>query len=259
MAKVIAITNQKGGVGKTTTCVNLGAGLVKMGYKVLLIDADPQGSMTASLGFSEPDIIKSTLASVLLKVINEEELDLKEGIFEHREGMDLLPANMELSGLEVALVNVMGREMLLKEYVDQIKENYDFILIDCMPSLGMLTINALVAADTVMIPVQAAYLPMLGLQQLIRTIFKVRRQPNRNLTIEGIVLTMVDSRTNNARDISSRVRDEYKNDIRIFDTEIPKSVRAEEISAEGISIYIHDPKGKVAEKYRELTKEIIEG
>ena len=257
MSKVIAVVNQKGGVGKTTTCVNLGAGLARAGYKVLLIDADPQGSMTASLGFRDPDLIKSTLASVLLKVINEEKIDSGEGIFQHREGMDLMPANIELSGLEVALVNIMGREMLLKEYIDSVRDAYDYVIIDCMPSLGMITINALVAADTVLIPVQVAYLPMLGLQQLLSTISKVRKQLNRKLHIEGILLTMVDYRTNYAKDIAENVRAAYEGKVKIFDSDIPKSVRAEEMSLEGVSIFSHDPNGKVAVAYGEFTKEII--
>ena len=169
MCRIIAIANQKGGVGKTTTTVNLGIGLVRAGKKVLLVDADSQGSLTASLGYEEPDELEVTLATALSNVMNEEEIDIEDGILHHAEGIDLIPCNIELSGLEVSLVNAMRREYILKEYLDEIKDAYDYILIDCMPSLGMITMNALTAADSVLIPVQAAYLPLKGLEQLIKT------------------------------------------------------------------------------------------
>ena len=177
--RVIVIGNQKGGVGKTTTTSNLGIGLAKQGKRVLLIDADAQGSLT------------------------------DYGILKHDEGVDLMPGNIELSGLEVSLVNVMSRELVLRTYIEQQKDRYDYILIDCMPSLGMITINAFASADSILIPMQAAYLPVKGLEQLIKTIGKVKRQINPKLEIEGILLTMVDNRTNYAKDISALVVENY--------------------------------------------------
>ncbi len=255
--RVIAIANQKGGVGKTTTTSNLGIGLARQGKKVLLIDADAQGSLTASLGFREPDKLDITLANVMANAINEEEMEVDYGILKHEEGIDLMPGNIELSGIEVSLVNVMMRETVLRSYIDEQRERYDYILIDCMPSLGMLTINAVAAADSVLIPVQAAYLPVKGLEQLIKTIGKVKRQINTKLEIEGILMTMVDSRTNYAKDISRLVVENYGSRVKVFDSSIPVSVRAAEISAEGISIYRHDPNGKVAKAYEALTKEVL--
>lgn len=255
--KVIAIANQKGGVGKTTTTSNLGIGLAKQGKRVLLIDADAQGSLTASLGYTQPDQLEVTLANVMANIINDEEFPADYGILKHEEGIDLMPGNIELSGLEVSLVNVMSRELVLRSYVSLIKENYDYILIDCMPSLGMITINAFACADSILIPVQAAYLPIKGLEQLIKTIGKVRKQINQKLAIEGILLTMVDNRTNYAKDITALLKGAYEDRVKIFKNSIPMSVRAAEISAEGVSIYAHDPKGKVAEAYRALTEEVL--
>ena len=257
MCKVIAIANQKGGVGKTTTTVNLGIGLARKGKRVVLIDADPQGSMTVSLGIDEPDKIEYSLANVLMDVVNEEEIDYAKIILKHEENIDFIPANIELAGLEVSMVNVMSRELVMKRFISNIKENYDYILIDCMPSLGMITINALVCANSVLIPVQASYLPVKGLQQLIKTISRVRRQINPELKIEGMVMTMVDMRSNYTKDILEALESTYGETIGIFDSRIPMSVRAAETSAEGKSIYIHDPRGKVAKSYEELTEEVL--
>ena len=247
-ATIIAVVNQKGGTGKTTTTENLGVGLALEGKKVLLVDTDPQASLTVSLGNPCPDDLSPTLSDLMGKIMMENPITPDEGILHHPEGVDLVPSNIELSGMEVALVNAMSRETILRQYLDTVKQNYDYILLDCMPSLGMLTVNALAAADNVLIPVQAAYLPAKGLEQLLGTINKVKRQINPKLRIEGILLTMVDSRTNYSKDISN---------LKVYKTDIPRSVRAEEISAEGTSIFKHDPKGKVAEAYKILTKEVL--
>ncbi|WP_337495761.1 ParA family protein [[Ruminococcus] lactaris] len=253
----MAVVNQKGGTGKTTTCENLGVGLAMEGKKVLVVDADPQASLTISLGYPVPDKLSPTLSDMMGKIMAEQPIKPGEGILTHDEGVDLMPANIELSGLEVSLVNAMSRETILRQYLDAVKPNYDFILLDCMPSLGMLTVNALAAADNVIIPVQAAYLPAKGLEQLLQTINKVKKNINPKLKIEGILLTMVDSRTNYAKDISNLIRENYGGKLKVYKTDIPRSVRAEEISAEGTSIFKHDPKGKVADAYRVLTKEVL--
>ena len=257
-ATVLAVVNQKGGTGKTTTCENLGIGLAQEGKKVLLIDVDPQGSLTISLGYPRPDDLDNTLSELMAKVIQEIPPSPSEGILHHEEGVDLIPANISLSGMEVSLVNAMSRETILKQLIEPLKRQYDFILLDCMPSLGMLTVNALAAADNVLIPVQAQYLSAKGLEQLLQTVSKVRRQINPRLRIEGILLTMVDGRTNYAKDISSLIRETYGSQIKVFATDIQHSVRAAEISAEGKSIFRHDPKGKVANAYRILTKEVLQ-
>ena len=255
--KVIALANQKGGTAKTTTTLNLGIGLAHQGRKVLLVDADPQGDLTTALGWTDADNLPITLDTQMKKILQDEPFVYNEGILHHKEGVDIIPTNIELSGMEISLVNAMSREQTLKLYLADLKKDYDYILIDCMPSLGMITINAFACADSILIPVQAAYLPVKGLEQLIKTIGKVKRQINPKLSIEGILLTMVDSRTNYAKDISALLIENYGSKVRIFENSIPISVRAAEISAEGVSIYQHDPKGKVASAYQSLTEEVL--
>ena len=184
--KVIALTNQKGGVGKTTTAVNLGVGLVQQGKKVLLIDADAQANLTMALGYNRPDDIRITLSTVMQNIIDDKSFDVSQGIIHHSEGVDLLPSNIELSGFEVRLINAMSRERVLKTYVNEVKKNYDYVLIDCMPSLGMITINALAAADSVIIPTQPHYLSAKGLELLLRSVSMVKRQINPKLGVDFI-------------------------------------------------------------------------
>ncbi len=257
MSKTIALVNQKGGVGKTATTASLGIGLVQQGKKVLLIDFDPQASLTDSLGYKQPDELSPTVTNILENIITETPITHGEGILHQSEGVDLLPANIELAGMDVALVGVMSRETVLRSYISEVKSDYEYILIDCPPTLGMLTINAMTATDSLIIPCQSQYLSAKGLEQLLKSANRVRRQLNPNLRIDGILLTMVDNRTNFSKEMGDVLRSTYEPNLHVFCTEIPFSVRASEMSAEGKSIYRHDPNGKVAGAYRELTCEVM--
>lgn len=256
MCKVIASLNQKGGVGKTTVTINLGVGLAREGRRVLLIDFDPQGSLTDCMGFPEPDDMAITAATIFMNQINEEQTGIGYGILRHQEGVDVLPGNIELSGLEVTLVNVMCRELVLKKYIDRLRPLYDYILIDCMPSLGILTINALAAADSVIIPVLAEKPSVRGLQQLLRTIGKVRCNMNPTLAIEGIIPNKVDIRTKYNKEVVELLKQAYDGPIKIFES-IPLSIRTAETAAEGKSVYTYDATGKGAKAYESLVKEVL--
>ena len=258
MCRVIAVSNQKGGVGKTVSCVNLGIGLAQEGKKVLLVDADPQGSLTISLGYEEPDEMEYSLATLMMNIVNDEKLNMDKTILHHKEGVDLIPANIELSAIEVSLVNAMSRELILRSMIEKLREFYDYIIIDCMPSLGMMTINALACADSVIIPVQSQFLAAKGMIHLINTISRVKRRINPKLKIDGILFTLVNDRTNLSKQVKTQLKRDYGDHLKIYNTYIPIAIKTAESTSYGKSIFSYQKKSKVADAYSSFAKEVLD-
>ena len=255
--KVIAITNQKGGVGKTTTTFNLGVALAKQGKRVLVVDVDPQSNLTTYAGWYDENELKYTLTDLMEQSMNDEEIKTKESILHHNENVDLIPSNLSLSALENSLTYAMSREYTLRNCLSSIKDDYDYILLDCQPSLGMLTINALASANSVIIPVQSEYFALRGMTDLFKIINKVRRQINPTLKIEGALLTLVDSRANLPKEIATQLKDNYGSILKLFNTQIPRAVKTAESTSSGGSVFSYDKSGRVANVYSSFAKEVL--
>ena len=255
--KVIAITNQKGGVGKTTTTFNLGVALAKQGKRVLVVDVDPQSNLTTYAGWYDEDELKYTLTDLMEQSMNDDEIKIKESILHHSENVDLIPSNLSLSALENTLTYAMSREYTLRNCLSSIKDDYDYILLDCQPSLGMLTINALASANSVIIPVQSEYFALRGMTDLFKIINKVRRQINPTLKIEGALLTLVDSRANLPKEIATQLKDNYGSILKLFNTQIPRAVKNAESTSSGGSVFSYDKSGRVANAYSSFANEVL--
>ncbi|MFC4024189.1 ParA family protein [Oceanobacillus longus] len=250
MGKIMSIANQKGGVGKTTSSVNLSACLSSLGNKVLLVDTDPQGNATSGVGINKADV-SNCIYNVLVEDLPAEEVVIPTNV----SNLDIIPATIQLAGAEIELVPIISREIRLKKALESLKEEYDYIIIDCPPSLGLLTINALTASDTVMIPVQCEYYALEGLSQLLNTIRLVQKHLNKHLMIEGVLLTMLDARTNLGIQVIEEVKKYFQD--KVYKTIIPRNVRLGEAPSHGLPIIIYDPKSKGAEVYLELAKEVM--
>ncbi len=259
MGEIIAVANQKGGVAKTTTVINLAAALGRKGYKVLMVDADSQGSLTIASGIKQADDLEVTLASKMYERAGDNEVDndVMDAIMNIAEQIDLIPGNITTAPLETYLVNVIGRELLLRDILNEVRDEYDYILIDCMPSLGMMTLNALVAADNVLIPVQAEYLSVKGLNQLLGAVKSVKGRLNRNLGVKGIVITMLKTNTRYGKDIVSKIEELFGNNIHVFEAQIPNTIKVAEASIAGKSVIEYCPESKAAEAYLKLGEELI--